>query len=113
MPHDQARESAMARVSLSDFARMKGRGEKIVMVTAYDAPSARMADAAGVDSVLVGDSAAMTVLGHDSTVPVTVDEMLLLTRAVSRGAERAFVIADMPFGSSQGSNRRALQNALR
>jgi 3-methyl-2-oxobutanoate hydroxymethyltransferase len=101
------------RFSLSDFARMKERGGKIVMVTAYDAPSARLADAAGVDSVLVGDSAAMTVLGHDSTVPVTVEEMLMLTRAVSRGARRAFVIADMPFGSFQASNRIALKTAIR
>src|SRR6202521_395576 len=113
MPHDQARGPATARVSLSDFARMKARGGKIVMVTAYDAPSARLADAAGVDSVLVGDSAAMTVLGHDSTVPVTVDEMLMLTRAVSRGARRALVIADMPFGSFQPSNRIALKTAIR
>ena len=101
------------RFSLSDFARIKDRGGKIVMVTAYDAPSARLADAAGVDSVLVGDSAAMTVLGHDSTVPVTVEEMLMLTRAVSRGARRAFVIADMPFGSFQASNRIALKTAIR
>ncbi len=101
------------RFSLSDFARIKDRGGKIAMVTAYDAPSARLADAAGVDSVLVGDSAAMTVLGHDSTVPVTVEEMLMLTRAVSRGARRAFVIADMPFGSFQVSNRIALKTAIR
>ena len=101
------------RFSLSDFARIKDRGGKIAMVTAYDAPSARLADAAGVDSVLVGDSAAMTVLGHDSTVPVTVEEMLMLTRAVSRGARRAFVIADMPFGSFQASNRIALKTAIR
>jgi 3-methyl-2-oxobutanoate hydroxymethyltransferase len=102
-----------SRFSLSDFARMKDRGDKVVMVTAYDAPSARLADAAGVDSVLVGDSAAMTVLGHDSTVPVTVEEMLMLTRAVSRGARRALVIADMPFGSFQASNRIALKTAIR
>jgi 3-methyl-2-oxobutanoate hydroxymethyltransferase len=101
------------RFSLAEFARMKDRGGKIVMVTAYDAPSARLADAAGVDGVLVGDSAAMTVLGHDSTVPVTVEEMLMLTRAVSRGARRALVIADMPFGSFQASNRSALKAAIR
>ena len=65
------------KVSLSDLAAMKQRNEKIAVVTAYDAPSARLADAAGVDVVLVGDSAAMTVLGHDSTVPVTLDEMLI------------------------------------
>src|SRR5688572_17051558 len=67
-----------------DFARMKDARDRIVMVTAYDAPSARLADEAGVDAVLVGDSAAMTMLGYDSTVRVTVDEMLMLTRAVTR-----------------------------
>jgi len=101
------------RLSISHFAAMKARGERIAMVTAYDAPSARLADAAGVDVVLVGDSAAMTVLGHDSTVPVTVDEMLMLTRAVSRGAKRPLVVADMPFGSFQISDETALENAVR
>src|SRR6266850_344380 len=90
------------KVSLSDFAAMKQRHEKIAVVTAYDAPSARL-----------GDSAAMTVLGHDSTVPVTVDEMLMLTRAVTRGARRPFIVADMPFGSFQVSNTSALENAVR
>src|SRR5262245_7268486 len=99
--------------SLADFAAMKRRGEKITMVTAYDAPSGRLADAAGVDSVLVGDSAAMTVFGYDSTVPITVDEMVMLTRAVSRGANRAFIVADMPFGSYQVSNESALDIAVR
>jgi len=92
---------------------MKRRGEKIVMVTAYDAPGGRLADAAGADLVLVGDSAAMVVLGHDSTVPATVDEMLVLTRAVTRGARRPIVIADMPFGSFQVSDELALENAIR
>ena len=101
------------KVSLSDFTAMKQRNGKIAVVTAYDAPSARLADAAGVDMVLVGDSAAMTVLGHDSTVPITVDEMLMLTRAVTRGARRPFIVADMPFGSYQVSNTSALENAVR
>src|SRR5262245_13525871 len=98
----QQREQHMSRpksVSASDLGRLKEHGEKIVMVTAYDAPSARLADAAGVDAVLVGDSAAMTVLGHESTLPITMDEMIMLTRAVSRGAQRALVVADLPFGS--------------
>ena len=113
-PPSGAPDSASAgKLSLSHLAAMKGRGERIAMVTAYDAPSARLADAAGVDVVLVGDSAAMTVLGHDSTVPVTVDEMLMLTRAVSRGAKRALVVADMPFGSFQISDETALENAVR
>ncbi len=88
-------------------------GERLVMVTAYDAPSARLADAAGVDVVLVGDSAGTTVLGYDSTVPVTMDEMLVLTRAVARGTRRALVVADMPFGSFQVSEERAVENAVR
>jgi 3-methyl-2-oxobutanoate hydroxymethyltransferase len=83
------------------------------MVTAYDAPGGRLADAAGVDVVLVGDSAAMTVLGHDSTVPATMDEMIVLTRAVTRGARRPLVVADMPFGSFQVSDEEAVANAIR
>jgi 3-methyl-2-oxobutanoate hydroxymethyltransferase len=92
---------------------MKRRGEKIVMVTAYDYPSGRLADSAGMDVVLVGDSAAMTVLGHDSTVPATMDDMLVLARAAARGAERPLVVADMPFGSYQVSDEDALRNAVR
>ena len=89
------------------------RGQKIAMVTAYDAPSARLADRAGVDAILVGDSAAMTVLGLDSTVGITMDEMLTLTRAVSRGARRPLLVADLPFGACQVSNRVAVTNAIR
>jgi 3-methyl-2-oxobutanoate hydroxymethyltransferase len=92
---------------------MKRRGEKITVVTAYDAPSARLADAADVDMILVGDSAAMAVLGHESTVPITVDEMIMLTRAVARGTRRAVIVADMPFGSYQVSDALALENAVR
>jgi 3-methyl-2-oxobutanoate hydroxymethyltransferase len=92
---------------------MKAKRQPIVMVTAYDAPGGRLADQAGADLVLVGDSAAMTVLGHESTVPATMDEMLVLTRAVTRGARRPLVIADMPFGSFQVSDDDALRNAIR
>jgi 3-methyl-2-oxobutanoate hydroxymethyltransferase len=101
------------KLSLTDLADRKRRGEKLVMVTAYDYPSARLADAAGVDLILVGDSAADNVLGYDSTVPVTVDELLVLVRAVARGAERALVIADLPFGSFQISDETALGNGVR
>jgi 3-methyl-2-oxobutanoate hydroxymethyltransferase len=87
---------------------MKQRGEKIVMVTAYDAPGARFAEDAGIDVILVGDTAAMVVLGHEgTTVPVTVDEMLFLTRTVSRQARRPIVVGDMPFGSYQVSDEDA------
>jgi len=92
---------------------MKRSGARITMVTVYDAPSARLADAAGIDVALVGDSAAMTMLGHDSTLPVTMDEMLMLTRAVARGATRPLIVADMPFGSFQPSDEVAVQNAIR
>lgn len=101
------------KLTLPELADLKRSGRKIVMVTAYDAPSGRLADAAGVDVVLVGDSAAMTVLGHDSTVPATMEEMLVLTRAVTRGAQRPLVVADMPFGSFQVSDEAALENAVR
>jgi 3-methyl-2-oxobutanoate hydroxymethyltransferase len=101
------------KLPLPELAEMKGRGQKIVMVTAYDAPGGRLADAAGVDIILVGDSAAMVVLGHDSTVPATMDEMLVLTRAVTRGASRPLVVGDMPFGSFQVSDEKALENAIR
>ena len=105
--------SPTPRVSLPELAAMKPQGRKIVMITAYDAPGARLADEAGVDLVLVGDSAAMVVLGHDSTVPATMNEMIVLTRAARRGAHRALLVADMPFGSFQVSDSEALTNAIR
>ena len=101
------------KLPLPEIAEMKGRGDRIVMVTAYDAPSGRIADDAGVDLILVGDSAAMVVLGHDSTVPATIDEMVILTRAVNRGARRPLVIADLPFGSYQISDEQALETSVR
>ena len=104
---------APGKLALPELAEMKRRGDPIVMITAYDAPSGHLADAAGVDVILVGDSAAMVVLGHDSTVPATMDEMIVLTRAVNRGARRPLVVADMPFGSFQVSDVQALENAIR
>jgi 3-methyl-2-oxobutanoate hydroxymethyltransferase len=104
---------APGKLALPELAEMKRRGDRIVMITAYDAPSGRIADDAGVDVILVGDSAAMVVLGHDSTVPATMDELIILTRAVNRGARRPLVVADMPFGSFQVSNEQALENAIR
>lgn len=100
-------------VTPQDLDAMKRRGDRIVMLTAYDAPSARLAEEAGVDVILVGDSAAMTMLGHESTLPVTVDEMLMLAKAVRRGARRPLVVADMPFGSFQVSDESALADAVR
>ena len=104
---------APGKLPLTELPEMKARRQPIVMVTAYDAPGGRLADQAGADLVLVGDSAAMTVLGHDSTVPATMDEMLVLTRAVTRGAKRPLVVADMPFGSFQVSDDDAVRNAIR
>jgi 3-methyl-2-oxobutanoate hydroxymethyltransferase len=101
------------KLTLSDLAAMKSRGEKIVMVTAYDAPGARLAEEAGIDILLVGDTAAMVVLGHDSTVPVTMDEMLFLTRTVARTVERPIVVGDMPFGSYNVSEEEAVRGAVR
>jgi 3-methyl-2-oxobutanoate hydroxymethyltransferase len=102
------------KLPLPELLEMKRRGEKIVMVTAYDMPGARFAEDAGIDMLLVGDTAAMVVLGHEgTTLPVTMDEMLFLTRAVARAARRPIVIADMPFGSYQVSDEEALRNAIR
>jgi 3-methyl-2-oxobutanoate hydroxymethyltransferase len=101
------------KLTLGDLAEMKGRDQKIVMVTAYDAPGARLAEEAGIDILLVGDTAAMVVLGHDSTVPVTMDEMLFLTRTVARTVERPIVVGDMPFGSYHVSDEDAVLNAIR
>jgi 3-methyl-2-oxobutanoate hydroxymethyltransferase len=98
---------------LPDLARMKAAGEQIVMVTAYDYPSARVAEAAGVDVVLVGDSAAMTVLGYESTVPITMAEMLVLACACRRGLRQPLFIADLPFGSYERSDELAIENAQR
>jgi 3-methyl-2-oxobutanoate hydroxymethyltransferase len=103
----------VTKLSLTDLLEHKRAGEKLVMVTAYDHPSARLADQAGVDLVLVGDSAANNVLGYDSTVPVTTDELLVLVRAVARGTERAIVVGDMPFGSYQVSDEDAVASAIR
>jgi 3-methyl-2-oxobutanoate hydroxymethyltransferase len=101
------------RLSLPELATMKLQGERIVMVTVYDAPSARLAQAAGIDLLLVGDTAAMVVFGHDSTLPVTLDEMLILTRAVTRVAKRPLVVGDLPFGSYQVSDDEAVASAVR
>jgi 3-methyl-2-oxobutanoate hydroxymethyltransferase len=102
-----------ATLAITELSEMKRQGAKIAMVTAYDAAGARLAEAAGIDVVLVGDSAAMVVLGHDSTVPVTMDEMLFMTRAVASAVQRPLVVGDMPFGSYQVSDREAVRNAVR
>jgi len=102
-----------SRVTTTRLAEMKAAGERIVMVTAYDAPGARSADAAGVDAILVGDSLGMTVLGYDSTLPVTMTDMVHATAAVARGSSRALVVADLPFLSYQVGVDEAVRNAGR
>src|SRR2546423_5834311 len=99
------------RIAVADIARLKERGQPIVMVTAFDYPSGRILDRAGVDIALVGDSAGMTVLGHPSTRETTLDEMLMLTRAARRGLERALLVGDMPFGTYEGSDALAVESA--
>ena len=111
IPH--APPSERRPVTIPQLAEMKQRGEPIVMVTAYDYPSAQVAEEAGVDVVLVGDTAAMTVLGYDSTVPVSMDEMVMLASAVRRGAHTPLVVGDLPFGSYQASNEQAVESAVR
>ena len=101
------------KLPLPELLELKRRRQKLAMVTAYDFPSGRIADDAGVELVLVGDSAAMVVLGHDSTVPASMEELLMLTSAVTRAAKRPLVIADMPFGSYQVNDELAVENAVR
>lgn len=98
-------------LSTTDFKRMKQNGDKISMVTAYDYPSAKLAEAAGVDMILVGDSLGMVVLGYDSTIPVTLADMLHHTKAVTRGAKQSFVVTDMPYLTYHGSLDKTLESA--
>jgi 3-methyl-2-oxobutanoate hydroxymethyltransferase len=100
-------------VSIHDLAAYKKRGEKFVMLTAYDFPTAQILDEAGVPVLLVGDSLAQVVLGYDTTIPVSVYEMLHHTRAVSRGTRNALIVGDMPFGTYGGSVERGIENAIR
>ena len=101
------------RVTVRDIAAAKARGEKWPMLTAYDALTAHIFDEAGIPVLLVGDSAAMVVYGHETTIPVTLDDLIPLTAAVVRGTSRAMVVADLPFGSYQASSRDALGAATR
>ena len=103
----------ITKVTVPALAEMKRQGKPISALTAYDYSSSRLADEAGIDLVLVGDSLAMVVLGHENTMAVTVDEMLHHTRAVRRAVRRALVVADMPFGSYHGTVAEGLANAVR
>lgn len=105
--------SSPKRVRIRHFQQAKRDGVKIVGLTSYDYLSAGIFDRAGIDFLLVGDSAGNTVFGYDTTLPVTVDELIPLTRAVARGAKRALVIADLPFGSYETNPREAVHTAIR
>jgi 3-methyl-2-oxobutanoate hydroxymethyltransferase len=103
----------ITKVTMPALAEMKRQGKPISALTAYDYPTSRLADEAGIDLILVGDSLAMVVLGHENTLAVTVDEMLHHTRAVRRAVRRALLVADMPFGSYHGTVAEGLANAIR
>lgn len=114
--HAGSKESSTSRgglVTIPSILEKHRLGEKLVMVTAYDYPSALVVENAGVDMVLVGDSVAMTVLGHDSTTMITIDEMLLFCKAVKRGLKSAFMVGDLPYGSYEVSDDEAVQTAFR
>ena len=105
--------AANRRVTTARLAQMKARGEKIAMLTAYDYSFARILDEAGLDALLVGDSASNVIHGHETTLPITLDQMIDHASAVVRAVKRALVIVDMPFGSYQGDSQLALQSAVR
>jgi 3-methyl-2-oxobutanoate hydroxymethyltransferase len=111
--HDHPDAEPRKPVTLTKLAEMRALGEPIVMVTAYDHPSAKIAEAAGVDVVLVGDSAANNVLGYADTVPVTVEELLMLAAAVRRGLRTPLLVGDLPFGSYEASDEQAIGTAHR
>ncbi|OGW77079.1 MAG: 3-methyl-2-oxobutanoate hydroxymethyltransferase, partial [Omnitrophica bacterium RIFCSPHIGHO2_02_FULL_46_20] len=101
------------KITITDIQNKKREGRKITMLTAYDYPMARLVDEAGIDVILVGDSLGMVVLGYESTVPVTMDEMIHHSKAVRRGTKYAFLVGDMPFMSYQVSKEEAVRNAGR
>ncbi|MGH2516189.1 MAG: 3-methyl-2-oxobutanoate hydroxymethyltransferase, partial [Ktedonobacterales bacterium] len=103
----------MARVTPDQIRQMKVRGERIPMLTAYDYPIAQILDAAGIPMLLVGDTMGMVVLGYDSTLPVTVDDIIRHTQAVVRGSKRALIVADLPFGSFQVGPEETMRHSVR
>ncbi len=106
-------ETKQPKVTTALLRRMKESGEKIACLTAYDYTMARLVDAAGIDLILVGDSASNVMAGNATTLPITLDEMIIYARSVVKGAERALVIVDLPFGSYQGNSLKALESAVR
>ncbi len=106
-------ESTVRAVTTYRLTEMKQRGEKISMLTSYDYSMAKIVDAAGIDVILVGDSAANVMAGYETTVPITLDMMIYHARSVTRGAQRALIVVDMPFGTYQGNSKLALDSAVR
>ncbi len=106
-------ESTVRAVTTYRLTEMKQRGEKIAMLTSYDYSMAKIVDAAGIDVILVGDSAANVMAGYETTVPITLDMMIYHARSVTRGAQRALIVVDMPFGTYQGNSKLALDSAVR
>ncbi|MCQ4035653.1 3-methyl-2-oxobutanoate hydroxymethyltransferase [Kaistella montana] len=105
--------SEIKKITTETLRKMKFDKEKITMLTAYDYTTARMVDAGGVDSILIGDSAANVMAGHETTLPITLDQMIYHTQCVVRGVERALIVADLPFGSYQSNSEKALESAVR
>jgi len=113
MPDNLSYKSDTGRITTRSFRKFKKDGKKIAVLTAYDFPTARILDDAGIDCILVGDSAGTVVAGYPTTLPITMDQMIFLTQAVTRGVKRALVVADMPFLSFQTSEADAIRNAGR
>jgi len=109
----QLSSAEIKRITTHTIQEMKNRGEKISALTAYDYSMARIVDAAGIDIILVGDSASNVIAGHETTLPITLDQMIYHAQAVVRAVKRAFVVVDLPFGSYQGNSRAALDSAIR
>jgi len=105
--------SEVKRVTTHTLQRMKQRGEKISMITAYDYSFAGIFDEAGVDIILIGDSASNVMAGHETTLPITLDQMIFMAGSVVRGAKRCFVVCDLPFGTYQGNSKEALNSSIR
>src|SRR6201747_251785 len=106
-------QTEIKKVTTLTLEKMKEKGEKIAMITAYDFSFAKIFDAAGIDVILVGDSASNVMAGHETTLPITLDQMIYHAQSVVRGIERCLVVVDMPFGSYQGNSKEALNSAIR
>src|SRR6187399_737329 len=108
-----SKKAEVRKITTHQLQEMKNRGEKITMLTAYDFSMATIVDAAGIDVILVGDSASNVMAGHETTLPITLDQMIYHASSVVRAAKRALVIVDLPFGSYQGNSKEALNSAIR